>query len=442
MPPVAAIRTLPALVLWARSFQLHALPGAQQDPSGADALAVWARSAATPLAPLDAPDDPKSPAELSRLAGLTRATRVLALGESVHGTPELTAQRARLTEELIARGRVSAVVMETGLAEARAIDAWIGHETDVAPDFDRSLSYGFGKNRETIDALRWIREHNARVGPARRVRFYGMDQPANGGGSLLPALEPVWSFLDDADPHAAAESRAVVKPLGELIASESYGIVGKYAALGAPQRDTLRAQLDSLVASLRANERTYVARTSPERYAWALRLAQVAAQTEANVRIGWNDASNPRDVGMAENVRWVVRREAARGLVVVWAHDLHVGRVPITGPMFASRGGAAAVASMGQLLARSLGPAYLPVGSAFRRRAADSAGVVDSTTVDAALARVGEPRFLLDLSRAPRVGPVARWLGEARLKRAEDGYVVTTMSRAFDAVVYVDSLGS
>jgi hypothetical protein len=110
--------------------------------------------------------------------------------------------------------------------------------------------------------------------------------------------------------------------------------------------------------------------------------------------------------------------------------------------MFASRGGAAAVASMGQLLARSLGPAYLPVGSAFRRRAADSTGVVDSTTVDATLARVGKPRFLLDLSRAPRVGPVARWLGEARLKRAEDGYVVTTMSRAFDAVVYVDSLGS
>jgi erythromycin esterase len=278
MPPVAAIRTLPALVLWALSFQLHALPGAQQDPSGADALAVWARSAATPLAPLDAPDDQKSPAELSRLAGLTRATRVLALGESVHGTPELTAQRARLTEELITRGRVSAVVMETGLAEARAIDAWIGHETDVAPDFDRSLSYGFGKNRETIDALRWIREHNARVGPARRVRFYGMDQPANGGGSLLPALEPVWSFLDDADPHAAAESRAVVKPLAELIASESYGIVGKYAALGAPQRDTLRAQLDSLVASLRASERTYVARTSPERYARELRHAQVDAK--------------------------------------------------------------------------------------------------------------------------------------------------------------------
>jgi hypothetical protein len=97
---------------------------------------------------------------------------------------------------------------------------------------------------------------------------------------------------------------------------------------------------------------------------------------------------------------------------------------------------------MGQLLARSLGPAYLPVGSAFRRRAADSTGVVDSTTVDATQARVGKPRFLLDLSRAPRVGPVGRWLGEARLKRAEDGYVGTTMSRAFDAVVYVDSLGS
>jgi erythromycin esterase len=440
MPTVPATRTLPALVLLALSFQQDTSPPAQ-DAAGAEAFAVWARSAATPLAPLDARDDLKSPAELSRLTGLTRATRVLALGESVHGTHELTAQRARLTEELIARGRVSAVVMETGLAEARAIDAWLGHETDVAPDFDRSLSYGFGKNRETVDALRWIREHNARVGPARRVRFYGMDQPANGGGSLLPALEPVWSFLDAADPRAAADSRAVLKPIAETIASESYGIVGKYATLGTARRDTLRAHLDSLVARLRANERAYVARTSRDRYAWALRLAQVAAQTEANVRIGWNDASNPRDVGMADNVRWVVEREAGRGLVVVWAHDLHVGRVPITGPLFASRGGAAAVASMGQLLARSLGPAYLPVGSAFRRRAADSAAV-DSTTVDAALARVGKPRFLLDLSRGPHTGPAARWVGEARLKRAEDGYVVTTMARAFDAIVYVDSIGS
>lgn len=440
MPP-ARIRTLSALVPWALSLSASvSLPA--QDATGTAAFISWAKTAATPLAPIDAHDDLKTPAELSRLGGLTRATRVLALGESVHGTHELTAQRARLTEELIARGRVSAVVMETGLAEARAIDAWIGHETDVVPDFERSLSYGFGQNRETVEALRWIREHNAGVSAARRVRFYGMDQPANGGGSLLPALEPVWSYLDDADPHAAAASRAVLEPIAEAIASESYGIVGKYAALGAAQRATLRAQLDSLVGRLRAGERTYVSRTSPERYAWALRLAKVAAQTEANVRIGWNDASNPRDVGMADNARWVVEREAGRGLVVVWAHDLHVGRVPIAGPMFASRGGAAAVASMGQLLARSLGAAYLPVGSAFRRRAADSARVVDSATVDAALARVGKPRFLLDLSRVPRMGPAARWLGEARLKRAEDGYVVTTPSRAFDAIVYVDSLGS
>jgi hypothetical protein len=95
---------------------------------------------------------------------------------------------------------------------------------------------------------------------------------------------------------------------------------------------------------------------------------------------------------------------------------------------------------MGQLLARTMGATYLPVGSAFRRRAADSAQVVDATSVDAALARVGPPRYLLDLSRAPRAGAAARWLGDARLKRAEDGYVVTRPSRAFDAIVYDDSI--
>ena len=441
MPPAAAILALPTLLLWALSYQHHTHARAQGDVGGADAFVEWARGAAVPLRPIDAPDDVHAPAELSRLAGLTRAVRVLGFGETVHGTHELTLQRARLTEQLIARGRVSAIVMETGLVEARTIDVWIARETDVAPDFERTLSYGFGRNAETIDALRWIREYNAGVGPTRRVHFYGMDLPADGGGSLLPALEPVWSFLDTADPRAAAESRSTLKPIAEKVASQSYGIVGKYETLDATQRATLRAQLDFLVRRLRTNERAYVARTSRDRYAWALRLAQVAAQTEAAVRIGWNDASNPRDVGMTDNVRWILRREGERGLVVVWSHDLHVGRVPITGPMFASRGGAYAVASMGQLLARSLGSAYLPVGTAFRRRAMDST-TVDSTTVDATLARVGVPRFLLDLSHAPRTGPAARWLGEARLKRAEDGYVVTKLSPAFDAIVYVDSLGS
>jgi erythromycin esterase len=250
----------------------------------------------------------------------------------------------------------------------------------------------------------------------------------------------VWSYLDDADPRFAAESRARLAPLGAKVASQGYGIVGKYAALG-PARDSLRSAIDALGARMRGHERAYVARTSRSLYDWARRLAEVAAHTESAVRVGWNDASNPRDVAMAENVRWILARERARGLVVIWSHNLHVARAPIGGPIFAGRGGAPFVTSMGQRLAQSLGSAYLPIGTAFRRNARDSSGVaLEPASVDAALARVGSSSYLLDLRRAPRTGGAVRWLATEHLARAEDGYVVTTPGRAYDAMIFVDSI--
>jgi erythromycin esterase len=413
---------------------------ATSDTTDRDAFVVWAARAATPLAALDGPFDAGNAGAVSRLSTFTRGARVLALGESVHDSHEFIVLRTRLTEQLIQRGLVAAVVIESGLAEGRAIDAWIAHETDTVPDFASALSYGWAGQAETLAALHALRDHNGRVPEARRVRLYGMDLPANGGGSLLPALEPVWSYLDDADPRFATESRTQLAPLAARLASQGYGIVGKYAALGAA-RDSLRRAIDTIGAQMRAHERAYVARTSRSRYDWARRLAELGAQTEAAVRIGWNDASNPRDVAMAENVRWILAREGARGLIVIWSHNLHVARVPIGGPMFAGRGGAPFVESMGQRLARSLGPAYLPVGTAFRRDARDSSGVArEPTSVDAALARVGVPIYLLDLRRAPRTGGAARWLATEHLARAEDGYVVTAPGRAYDAMMFVDSI--
>ena len=324
------------------------------------------------------------------------------------------------------------------LFEARGIDAWIVGQTDKTPDFAHDLSYGWGVEQEVIDALGRLRALNARRPAARRIHFYGMDMPANGGGSLMPALEPVWAYLAQVDRGASDRSRAALAPIAQRVASNGYDIVAKYQALG-PACDTLRRELDALAAGLDANRRAYVARSSPSRYAWAARLAEVARQTERAVRIGWNDASNPRDVAMAANVEWILAREGARGKVVVWAHNLHVARAPITGPIFASRGGAPAVTSMGERLQHSLGAGYVPIGTAFARSMADSSAL-DSSSVDAALAMVGVPRFLLALDPAPSDAPAAAWVRAAHLKRAEDGYVVTKLVPAFDAVMFIDTV--
>ena len=142
---------------------------------------------------------------------------------------------------------------------------------------------------------------------------------------------------------------------------------------------------------------------------------------------------------MASNIQWVEARERQRGLVVVWAHNLHVARAPITGPLFEARGGPP-VASMGQYLHRALGDHYVAIGTAFRTGGPDSTRTANPLSIDAALVGVQQPQFGIVIKNAPMRGPVATWLEQPHLMHAENGYVTVRLRPAFDALFFLDSV--
>ena len=109
MPTSAVIRTLGILALGAIPVGT-AVAQAAADVADRDTFVAWATRAAMPLAPLDGPDTAGGTPALSSLSTFTRATRVIALGESVHDAHEFIVLRTRLTEQLIRRGRVAVVV--------------------------------------------------------------------------------------------------------------------------------------------------------------------------------------------------------------------------------------------------------------------------------------------------------------------------------------------
>jgi hypothetical protein len=55
---------------------------------------------------------------------------------------------------------------------------------------------------------------------------------------------------------------------------------------------------------------------------------------------------------------------------------------------------------------------------------------------------VGRARFGLDLRKAPVTGPIAAWLNESHLMRAEDGYAAVRPRSAFDAIFFFDRVAS
>ena len=423
---------LVALVTFGRSAAAQSAGNPERN------FTTWATRNALP-SPVDAHDnvDPRGIAWIDRL---TRHATVLGVGESAHDVHDFLALRSALTRALIEHRRVAAVVMETGLAEAIPVDDWLAGRTAVAPDLRQTLSYGFGDETEIAQGLQWIRDYNAHHSSDQQIHFYGADLPADGGGSVQPALTRVWPYLAKVDPDYARSARARIDPVAQLLDTRSYDIVNRYSHVPSASRDTLRRALDDLVSRFAKHKRDYIGRSSSAEFDWAQRLAEVARQTEQTVRIGWNDTTNPRDRAMAANVEWIASREKHRGLVVVWAHNLHVARALIGGPIFKDRG--PPVMSMGQYLGAYYSSGYVAIGTAFRTGGPADTTSPDPQSADAALAATGKTRFGLRLNDAPSHGALAAWLDQPQLMRAEDGYVTLRLRDAYDALLFVDSVST
>jgi erythromycin esterase-like protein len=147
---------------------------------------------------------------------------------------------------------------------------------------------------------------------------------------------------------------------------------------------------------------------------------------------------------MNDNLQWVLEREQARGRVILFAHNLHVARTPIAGPMVIERKGKAQqIQTLGQLLHRALGNAYVPIGTAFgQSRDEDKSRLLlpRLDSVDAALSRVGHPLFFLRLKGAQIPEDAKAWLESPHLIAVGSKYAEMNLRDAFDAVVFVEKV--
>jgi hypothetical protein len=152
----------------------------------------------------------------------------------------------------------------------------------------------------------------------------------------------------------------------------------------------------------------------------------------------------PRDVSMAENVKWILDR-SPHAKIVLWAHNAHVSA--------ASAGG---YEPMGAALRKMYGKQMVVFGFAFNQGSFQAMGAgrlrdftappAPKGSFDATLAAAGIPLFALDLRQAS--GPAAAWLNEPHKTRSVGAlYSESTASayyseqiapRHFDAILFVE----
>jgi len=397
------------------------LPIGRLDAQSDSGFAAWASARAIPI--------DSSARALRALDSAAAGARVIGVGESVHNMQQFMELRFALLQHLVRHGRVTAVVLESGLPEAIAVDDWVHGRTDSV-DFTTRLGPDYNDSEVIRRVMSWLREWNLGAGKAHPVAIYGADMSIGDGRSMLPAMDRLQALAGtDARIATALDS---LRPLATRVAASWWnGALRNYAALSADDKGRLTELTTRLVAAARAwrggdaNRRT-----------WAERLALLTQQDEVMLREGPFSPDLPRDAAMAANTRWIVDRLPSGERAMLWAHNAHVQRVPITAPAL-PRG---AFPSVGHRLGEALGAGYFAIGTAYGGPSIDSASAPRAGTVDAALAGIASAPYLLPLRGVPRSGSLGAWLYADRPMRFQVGHIVLPLASAFDAIVYFDRI--
>ena len=292
--------------------------------------AISSMAFATPLeyvqknaAPITSLELGSSLTDLEPLAAIVGDARIVGMGEATHGTAEFTQVRARMLEYLVREQGFTVFALETSMAGARDLDAYVqGGAGDARSLLARYARLAWPwRTEQMLTVLEWMRAYNATA--LSKLRFTGIDLQ-----DPVSAVDWVTGYLEAhaSDQVSRTEDllRCIRFSLNNTIGVTRYALRGLDGSkLCAGNIRTVRQILENRRAAL-------IARSSDLEYREALHASDVLTQEntylEARLLRVDIDANGVRDRAMADNVAWLEKTYQQK--IVVWAHNGHVTFTP------------------------------------------------------------------------------------------------------------------
>ena len=269
------------------------------------------------------------------IMALVGDARFVLIGEASHGTHEFYKCRAAITKRLIAEKQFAAVAVEADFPDAYRINRFVRGEgedrteEDALGDFQR-FPLWMWRNREILEFIRWLRNHNDAFGARERIGFYGIDLY-----SLHASMAAVLEYLDRVDQEAANRARyryACFEDYGED--AQHYGYAASFDLSKSCESEAVSQLVDlQRRAFSYMNRDGFVAR---DEYFFAEQNARLVANAEEYYREmfrGRVSSWNLRDRHMAETLTALAAHLETQRLpakIVVWAHNSHLGNARAT----------------------------------------------------------------------------------------------------------------
>ncbi len=249
--------------------------------------------------------------------------RYVLLGEASHGTHEFYTWRDRLSRRLITEKGFSFIAVEGDWPDcyrvnryAKGDDDFGDSAHDVLHNFERWPTWMWA-NKEVVDLVEWLRQHNSSLAEPEKIDFYGLDVY-----SLWDSLYQVMGYLRRHDPaslSAALRAFQCFEPYGEDV--QDYARATRW--VGESCEDEVVKLLTELrSASPASTQHDREARFNAEQNALVLKNAEHYYRTMVH---GGPDSWNIRDRHMTETLNRLMRHHGAGAKAIVWEHNTHIG---------------------------------------------------------------------------------------------------------------------
>ncbi|MES2153411.1 MAG: erythromycin esterase family protein [Pseudomonadota bacterium] len=363
--------------------------------------------------------------DLQFLKPLLAGKRVVQLGESGHGVAEFDLVKVRLIKFLHQQLGYDVVAFESSLPQCYAADQSLA--TATAADSMRACIFPQWRMAEVLplfDYLRVVRQSG------QRLTLAGFDvQPSSaserGGTRLRAMLGALGSPL-----RAGIDANEAMLDLG---IRNSASIAENAERLERFYGNTATALTDGAVALSSAG-------FAREDVAVALKSAQSRVHlTRQFASAGSNRTASAeaRDIGMAENIDFLLDTLYPGRKVIVWAHNAHIAYTRPAG-MYRSMGMQLAERRKSEIYSIGL---YMGRGEAANNDNSHyPVAAPPAASMESVLARETSSYVFVDFSRA-KTTPATIWMFAPIVAR-EWGRLPTMIVPAatFDAVLYIDTV--
>jgi erythromycin esterase len=349
--------------------------------------------------------------DLKILIKLIGDSKVVALGETTHGSSEIFKMKHRIIKYLSENDGFDIFSIEANMPESYKLNDYILEGKGNPTDLIKGMYFWTWRTQEVLDMVEWMRDHNK---SEDKIYFTGFDmqfyfgaiqelsEAFNGQDKIQKIITELKTSLDNINNERNKSSQAVMteenkkKPVNQLNSLRDFISKSNYPV---------------------------------SKKSWLSQNIRIIEQYIENAS---------RDQYMAENLLWI-KSQNPDSKIVVWAHNGHIQKTDNR---------------MGKYLFDSLKNNYLTIGFTFHKGSYTAKGDKGLSTYQAQESypgtyeyffnEINEPIFILDLTEVKKQNSeYGKWLTEQLSFRSvgamktDNEFYETNLTSDFDLLIFI-----